>query len=404
MSHAPRWTTPEQLRQQVERRWQRGELLAAQVNGDALFPLRLRLRHPTGGEIANDYSAVRDWIQELRSGSRDNRGFGYELEWQEARNRVHGTNLIPVSANVPSARDAFRLVGRERDAKRFSEIVETTTKSQPDLVPWMIRHPLKALGHAGSWEMLLRVVAWFQKNPRPGLYLRQLDIEGVDTKFIESHRGLISELLDQALPSEAIDREHTGVRGFEERYGLRQRPARVRFRLLDPDLYVRGVTDLTVPLEEFAHLGLDESKAGVRTVFITENEINGLAFPDLPRCAVIFGLGYALDRLGEIPWLHRVDVRYWGDIDTHGFAILDRLRHHLPDVRSLLMDRATMEAHRELWVQEDSRQRFQGTPGLLTEPELSIFKALRDNELGTNVRLEQERIRYGWVHKYVNSH
>ena len=30
----------------------------------------------------------------------------------------------------------------------------------------------------------------------PGLYLRELDIEGVDTKFIEQRRKLIGELLD----------------------------------------------------------------------------------------------------------------------------------------------------------------------------------------------------------------
>ena len=81
------------------------------------------------------------------------------------------------------------------------------------------------------------------------------------------------------------------------------------------------MTDLAVPAREFAALDLP-----VERVFITENEINGLAFPAVPGSMVIFGLGYGLDRLSEVGWLHRRDLYYWGDIDTYGFHILDRLR------------------------------------------------------------------------------
>lgn len=368
-----------------------------------MFPLRLRVKHPTGGEIANDYGVVRDWIQGLRNGSRTQHGYGYELDWQEVRNRVHGANRLPVGAFIPSAEDAFRLIGRTSEVKRFSSIVEMTRAQEPGLLGWLANHPLKALDHAKSWDALLRVVEWFRRNPRPALYMRQLDIEGVDTKFIENRRGVISELLDEVLPPDAIDQAHTGARSFEARYGLRQRPARVRFRLLDSDLYVQGLTDLAVPFDEFAQLELACAGDGIQTVFITENEINGLTFPDMSGCAVIFGLGYALDRLGNVPWLHGVDVRYWGDIDTHGFAILDRLRHHLPHVQSVLMDRDTLQAHRELWVQEDSRQRFIGSPRLLTDQEMAVFKAVRDNHCGINVRLEQERIRYGWANERLQT-
>jgi hypothetical protein len=42
-------------------------------------------------------------------------------------------------------------------------------------------------------------------------------------------------------------------------------------------------------------------------------------------------------------------ILYWGDIDTHGFAILDRLRTGMPHMRSLMMDQATLQAHRSLW-------------------------------------------------------
>ena len=76
---------------------------------------------------------------------------------------------------------------------------------------------------------------------------------------------------------------------------------------------------------------LADAQSAVQRVFITENEINGLAFPEVPDAAVIFGLGYGLERLAEVRWLRGKAIYYWGDIDTHGFAILDRLRAMFPD-------------------------------------------------------------------------
>ena len=42
----------------------------------------------------------------------------------------------------------------------------------------------------------------------------------------------------------------------------------------------------------------------------------------------------------------------WGDIDTHGFAILDQLRGILDSVQSLLMDRETLFAFLSQWGRE----------------------------------------------------
>jgi hypothetical protein len=112
---------------------------------------------------------------------------------------------------------------------------------------------------------------------------------------------------------------------------------------------------------------------------------------------VVFGGGYALERLAGIDWLRGREVLYWGDIDTHGFAILDRVRARMPHVRSLLMDAATMLAHRHVWGSEESDKRFLGDLARLTETELRLFHAVRDDLYQTHVRLEQERIGYGWM-------
>jgi hypothetical protein len=136
---------------------------------------------------------------------------------------------------------------------------------------------------------------------------------------------------------------------------------------------------------------------GANTVFITENEINGLAFPAFPNALVIFGLGYRVEALRRLPWLADKRLYYWGDIDTHGFAILNRFRRAFPHARSLLMDQATLEAHRPVWGQEAADKRFTGPLDHLTEDEAALFQALRDDHLAPALRLEQEHIAQRWL-------
>ena len=89
-------------------------------------------------------------------------------------------------------------------------------------------------------------------------------------------------------------------------------------------------------------------------MFVVENEITGLPFPPMPDSMVVLGLGHAVSLIAGSRWLSERDVHYWSDLDTHGFAMLDRLRASLPRVRSLLMDRATLLTHRPLWTAEEA--------------------------------------------------
>ena len=387
------WTTPEAIVAEVEKRWRRGEILAARMTGEPLFPLVLKLKRPNAREIAERFGDVLDWARALQAASREARGFGFDLERREVTSRVHGTNALPVAAVVPSETDALRLIRETAAAERFRIVTDATLARFPELRGWLARRSLTALEHAAHWSAVLAVLEWFVAHPRPGLYLRQLDIPGVDTKFIEAHRGLLTERLDAVLPEAAVDRTAVGTRAFNARYGLRSEPALVRLRLLDPALYVQDcLSDLSLPAEEFAALELRAQR-----VFITENRTNGLAFPPHPGSMVVFGLGYGLERLAEVAWLRNVEVLYWGDIDTHGFGILNRLRARLPEARSFLMDRATLEAHRALWGQEPAERRYAGDVSRLTPDERALYEDLRLDRVGSRVRLEQERVGFGWL-------
>jgi hypothetical protein len=388
---AAEWTTPADLRRQVRRHWDSGRLLGESLSeprpsgsGRLLFPMELRLKGPDTRALSERFEEVRRWIRELEGESR------YAIEWREINHRLLGRNRVPARIVVPGEREALELIGKTGDAARFRSLAVVTMEKLPELGAWLARRPLVALENAADWERIMEVLVWFRGHPRSRLYLRQLDIAGVDTKFIEGRKPLLAELLDIVI---LPNREQ---RNFEPRYGLRSKPSQIRFRILDERLAIQGLTDLAVPAREFAGLDLP-----VERVFITENEINGLAFPAVPGSLVIFGLGYGLDRLSEVRWLHRRALHYWGDIDTYGFHILDRLRALFGDAQSFLMDRETLLEHAPLWVREGNP--YDGELPRLNSAERALYDDLRHNRLGERVRLEQERIPYGWLQRALGS-
>jgi hypothetical protein len=377
------WTTPADIKAQVLKLWNRGTMLSALVEDEQLFPLRLTLKGPDSRQLSDRFSEVRDWISALTAAAGP-----YRIVWRTVNHRVLGNNEIPAELWIDMQDDALGLISKRRATSDFAAMIELTGKKEPALLPWLARRPLRALELAESWSHMLQLVDWLRDHPRPGIYLRQIDLPGVHTKFIEAHRGVLSELFDLALPPESIDAESTGTTNFCQRYGFRDKPLRVRFRLLDHAITLlpnAAEQDVTLTQTDFARLALP-----VETIFITENEINFLAFPPVPKAMVIFGSGYGFQNLARIDWLHNCKLRYWGDIDTHGLAILNQFREHFPQATSLLMDRQTLLAHREHWQTEPHPETAELSS--LTETEQSLYDDLRENRLGDHIRLEQEKI------------
>jgi hypothetical protein len=123
----------------------------------------------------------------------------------------------------------------------------------------------------------------------------------------------------------------------------------------------------------------------------------------MPGAIVIFGLGYGISSLRDAGWLGEREILYWGDIDTHGFSILSQLRGYFPRTRSLLMDRETLMEFRHLWGVEDDDKRCTNELPNLSEAERDVYLDLKGNVLGENVRLEQERIAFGWLRQSLEA-
>lgn len=258
-----------------------------------------------------------------------------------------------------------------------------------------------------------RVALWLRDHPSPSVYVRQLSLPGVHTKFIETHRRTIDEIVaalsgSQETPSaDDVAQESVGPNAdevllgeptartpgarFAERHGFIHPPEQVRFRVLDPSIPVLGdARDITVTASAFVSLRLP-----VTRVIITENLVNFLALPERAGTLAIFGKGYGFSSLRDAHWLRDCEVLYWGDLDTHGFGILAQLRAVHPQVSSVLMDEETLLAHGAAWSQESSPSR--AVLARLTPEEARVYEALRDGDYGDRVRLEQELIQWEWA-------
>lgn len=390
------WTQPKDIKAQLTRLWDKGDLLRDSVTGNTHFPLRFSIKAPSSAEISNQFDAVRAWVSGWVKPE------SLRVEWQEVRHRVLGAQQLPVAVWLDAQQDALQWLGKRSAWQRFLDILELTKQQCPQVLPWLEKRPLQALDLSAEWPRLLAVVAWLQQHPQPAMYLRQVDLPGVHSKFIEVHRAVLAELLDLTLPSDCIDTSKTGVAQFAARYGFLEKPQRIRFRVLDPNVPTfAGFTgthspDVTLDAQSFSCLRLN-----VRQVLITENETNFLALPPMAATIAIFGSGYGWDALAKARWLEQCRIYYWGDIDTHGFAILSQLRGYFAHTTSILMDHATLHAHTAFWGVEDKPR--QDDLHRLTQQELDLYNDLRDNRIRAGLRLEQEHLGFEWVRNRLQS-
>ena len=375
MSHP--WTTPEDIAAKVRRRWEDGTLLRAYATTGDFETVEVPVRAPKPSEIGEDLGAVRDWIARLDAGRRDDRR--YALTWKDIGGRHVGRNRLPDRALLTSFDQAWAILGVIASVRQFDEIL-TTTELCPAAHAWALANPHRALELRNDMRGLVAAYRWLDDHRGSARYLREISAPGIDTKFAEGHRGVLAAMLGVSKTAP----------GFLADLGLSSKPELVRMRPSDSIGLPVSVTELAVRSIELAGLDLKP-----RIAIIVENEITYLSVDVPDDGVVLWGKGFDVDQVGRIPWLVGVRVLYWGDIDTHGFVIFDRLLAWLPQTKSVLMDRETLLAHRERWVSEE-RPAKSSLPRLGVA-ERDVYSDLVSDVFGERVRLEQERVDWTWA-------
>lgn len=373
--------SPEQALDLLRTQWRRR--ISIWLAGEGEWPLRMPLAPPGEKQASADWAGFRAWRERWRTFSSTD-----EVLWAERRWPLLGQQAVPTVWLLPDADAVAQVLGEslrwQRARVRYLEWVARW----PALAATLCRQfELLADADEAEFQRLADMLAWLAAYPDSRLFVRQLPVAGLDSKWLEARKGLLGEWL-RALTDAPVDND------FWQLSGLRRESDRLRMRVLDPALraQVGGLSDIQSPFEQLA--GLNWS---VRRVFIVENKQTGLAFNDLPGAVVLMARGYAVDALAQLPWLREAaSVHYWGDLDTHGLAILGRLRGYLPQAQSVLMDEATLLAHRALWVTEPTPQAATRIKHL-DDTEQALYGDLRADRWGVRVRLEQERIGWGYA-------
>jgi hypothetical protein len=382
------WTNVDDLIVTLRKRWATGRYLSDYVGHVPWTPVELPVSAPSASELLNQFDKAVRWAERFQRDSHTAGGVArFTVAFRTVKSKSLGANEVPTRVRIENFEQLCALIGTTRDVRLLDEILRETEVSMPQLASWVVANPLRAIRHQDIWRDVLSVVSWITTNRTETHYLRQIDVEGIDTKFIDTHRKLLDDLLTIVLSDHQIDSEYTAT-DFTRRFRFRPKPSYTRLRLLNPEpTFPKGLSEITLRTEELAALELTAD-----TIFVVENEITYLAFPVVPNSIVVFGSGFGLAALRDVPWLDSREIIYWGDIDTHGFDILHRLRARFASVQSILMNHQTLLAHPQQWVKEPSPTNRALTN--LTHLEEALYHDLIEDRYGQAVRLEQERVRF----------
>ena len=121
-----------------------------------------------------------------------------------------------------------------------------------------------------------------------------------------------------------------------------------------------------------------------QVVVISENKDTAIHFPPIPGGIVVEGEGFGGKTAAAFPWLTRAPhVYYWGDLDAHGYEILNGWRAAGVPVTSILMDPATFETYEPFGTNTDKNNKPLG-PGVpkplpcLTPGERAVYERVLD--------------------------
>lgn len=390
---------PSEIKLDLLKKWESGRFYSA-IFSDDIFPYSFPLKKLKDDDFKNNLDSILKWTKNLESSFNKP---GITFQKKSVKFRLFGNQTIPNKIIFENAESLSRYLGKYSEYNEILNLVERTKKEFPEIHKLILDKPKLLLDNISIWNDALIVCNYISNHEYQNKYIRELAIPNIDTKFIEGNKKLFRTLFDAILNEDKIDFEYTSLASysydFEKRYGFKYNPSRIRLRLLDQQIRNEygGISDIEINADEFDSF-LNNVDCYIDNVYITENKINGLIFPDKYNSIVIFGLGYGVDTLKDFNFLKSCNIEYWGDIDTHGFAILSRLRSYFPKAKSFLMDEDTFNSHKRMAVTEYNKHKADSLP-FLNEAEQNLYKKLKNKE--NYSRLEQEKINFDYLIDYL---
>jgi len=363
------------LRKKAQSYYDSGKFYSDLLNGDTIFPLRYSFKRPTEKVFVSSIEKIQKSILSLQK-------FDKFIEYSAISYKRVGVQRLPSALCFKTLDDYLQFIGKTKEYQKFMDGFENAKSL--GLGEFLRQKPLILLKNLDAWGRIIFVVHFFLQHPKPNIYIRELPIEGVDTKFIQSHKKVLDTLLQKVLSDDVYDSTITKLSdyGFEKKYGLKYPLSCIRFR--SNKIEIADIDDIEITCESFSRL-----KLRAKRIFIIENLITFLAFPLFVDVVVIYGGGFKVGQFRQLNLDFAKEIYYWGDIDTHGFAILSSFRSIQPNVQSFLMDKKILNHLKYLCVEEPTPTTVNLSN--LTPDELEVYDMLRFGEF-KGLHLEQERI------------
>ena len=366
--------TPKEIQEQCLKWWK--DVLLSSIESVSYFPKDInRIGKISSKDILNKLSDYKHSIELLVSNSKVVRKVGYSIIIEDRQFDKIGKQPVPQKISIDNIEDYLRVAGKEKEYQIFLRNVLLIQNELPLLIEWVKVNPARLIEHE-TWLETLKVCKYFLVTPKPDLYIRQLPID-IHTKYIWDNKVIVQSLLEFLIP-EHINKDE---QKFELRFNLRYSEHLIRIRFLDKILSpLDNATDISLTVSEF-----NDFHSHCDNIFVAENLMNFLTLPYLTKTIAVWsGGGFNVSHLKDIPWLKSKQFYYWGDIDAHGFQILNQFRTYFSNTIAVMMDEETLSSFTSASGQPATNQNLQR----LTESEFKLYNHLRQN----NIRLEQEKI------------
>jgi len=370
----------DKLLNKAEKKYLKGDIFKSFINKENIFPLQFKCKKVSQTVIQKNFNQVQKEIEKL---TKSDLNFVYKIY----DFKLLGKQRLPEYLIFESVDIFLKIVNKELEYKQFIESYYKIMAKFPNLKPFISQYPFLLIENSAVLDKILLVVEFLLNNPNSNIYIREISLYNIDTKFIENNKKII-DLMLSTLQNRTILSSLSNF-GFEIKYNLKYPLPQVRFLLLDSN--IQGLNDLTVPIDQFEFLNIDIEK-----VFIVENKITTLSFPKIKNSIVIFGQGYGVSILKNVKWLHKKKIYYWGDIDLDGYAILSQIRSYFNCVESIFMDIDTFNKFFYLKTVYISNKTIKEL-NFLEKSELEVYNALLNNINNEHIRIEQEKLPYEYI-------
>ncbi|MDR1968929.1 MAG: DUF3322 domain-containing protein, partial [Burkholderiaceae bacterium] len=244
---------PDDVQHLLLRRYQNKhrEWLSAECGGPS-WPMEMMLGVPTEQAALRQVEGVRAWVRAWQRWQENEKKAG-TLHWRERRWKSLGVQRLPEKLVLQNPQEAAAWAGESARWERARQRYQTLAAHWPALTQHLSRH-FNVLAHYDDpdFRRLTQMLDWIAAHPHSNLYPRQLPIAGLDSKWLEGRKRLLTDLVA------AIQQDASGDLNFYQRCGLKAPPLLVRMRVLDHVLRTRigGIGDITAPVEELLALDL----------------------------------------------------------------------------------------------------------------------------------------------------